>query len=78
MRLWIFTSLQEKQTIKVKEKLDKCVKEKLLEFCDVLDVPIAKANARKVCWFLIYVYGLGGFSISKMSLSFSIGKINNI
>ncbi|KAK6149406.1 hypothetical protein DH2020_016931 [Rehmannia glutinosa] len=38
---------EEKQMIKVKEKLDKCVKEKLLEFCDVLDVPIAKANTRK-------------------------------
>lgn len=51
-----FTSLllQEKQKIKMKEKLDKCVKEKLLGFCDVLDIPIAKAdttkiNTRKVC-----------------------------
>lgn len=47
-------SLQEKQKIKMKEKLDKCVKEKLLGFCDVLDIPIAKAdtvkaNTRKVC-----------------------------
>lgn len=38
----------------MKEKLDKCVKEKLLGFCDVLDIPIAKAdtvkaNTRKVC-----------------------------
>lgn len=35
--------------IKVKEKLDKFVKEKLLEFCDVLDIPVSKANTRKVC-----------------------------
>ncbi|XP_041022228.1 uncharacterized protein LOC121263420 isoform X2 [Juglans microcarpa x Juglans regia] len=33
--------------IKVKEKLDKCNKEKLSEFCDVLDIPIAKATTRK-------------------------------
>ncbi|PIM97618.1 hypothetical protein CDL12_29912 [Handroanthus impetiginosus] len=38
---------EEKQMIKVKEKLDKCVKEKLVEFCDVLDIPISKANTRK-------------------------------
>ncbi|CAA3004435.1 DNA ligase 1-like isoform X1, partial [Olea europaea subsp. europaea] len=38
---------EEKQMIKVKEKLDKCVKEKLVEFCDVLDLQIPKANTRK-------------------------------
>uniref|UniRef100_A0A5B7A544 DEK-C domain-containing protein n=1 Tax=Davidia involucrata TaxID=16924 RepID=A0A5B7A544_DAVIN len=38
---------KEKQKIKVKEKFDKCVKEKLLEFCDVLDLPITKATTRK-------------------------------
>jgi protein DEK len=43
-----FPLLQEKQMIKVKEKLDKCNKEKLSEFCDVLDIPIAKATTRKV------------------------------
>lgn len=37
--------------IKVKEKFDKCNKEKLLEFCDVLDLQVAKANTRKVCCF---------------------------
>lgn len=40
--------VQEKQMTKFKEKLDKCVKEKLVEFCDVLDIPISKANTRKV------------------------------
>ena len=39
--------------IKVKEKLDKCNKEKLLEFCDVLDITINKATSRKVCWLSI-------------------------
>ena len=39
--------------IKVKEKFDKCNKEKLLEFCDLLDIPVAKATTRKVCWFCI-------------------------
>ncbi|KAI5432788.1 hypothetical protein KIW84_020191 [Lathyrus oleraceus] len=39
--------LQEKQMIKVKEKFDKCNKEKLLDVCDVLDIQVAKANTRK-------------------------------
>ncbi|KAG6423868.1 hypothetical protein SASPL_114273 [Salvia splendens] len=38
---------EEKQMNRLKEKLDKYVKEKLLEFCDVLDVPISKASAKK-------------------------------
>ncbi|KAA8527062.1 hypothetical protein F0562_008709 [Nyssa sinensis] len=43
----VWNDNEEKQKIKVKEKLDKCVKEKLLEFCDVLDLPIVKATTRK-------------------------------
>lgn len=38
---------EEKQKIKVKEKLDKCVKEKLVELCDLLDISIAKTSKRK-------------------------------
>ncbi|KAK1306070.1 hypothetical protein QJS10_CPA10g01800 [Acorus calamus] len=38
---------EEKQRSKVKEKLDKLFKDKLLEFCDVLDIPVSKTNARK-------------------------------
>ncbi|XP_073018161.1 DEK domain-containing chromatin-associated protein 1-like isoform X1 [Primulina eburnea] len=38
---------QEKQRAKVKEKLDKCVKEKLLDFCDVLNIPVNKATVKK-------------------------------
>ncbi|XP_077217449.1 DEK domain-containing chromatin-associated protein 3-like [Tasmannia lanceolata] len=37
----------EKEKMKMKEKLDKCVKEKLLEFCDLLDIPVVKTTARK-------------------------------
>lgn len=43
--------IQDKQRAKVKEKLDKCVKDKLLDFCDVLDIPVVKTAAKKVdCW----------------------------
>ncbi|XP_030477177.2 DEK domain-containing chromatin-associated protein 1-like isoform X1 [Syzygium oleosum] len=38
---------QEKQRAKVKEKLDKCVKDKLIDFCDVLNIPINKAAVKK-------------------------------
>jgi len=37
--------------LKVKEKLDRCNKEKLLEFCDVLDITITKSTT-KVYWFI--------------------------
>lgn len=40
---------QEKQRGKVKERLDKCVKEKLLDFCDVLNIPVIKSAAKKAC-----------------------------
>lgn len=50
--MYVFTlrymcSWQEKQRLKVKEKLDKCVKEKLVDFCDVLNIPINKASVKK-------------------------------
>ncbi|TMX01857.1 hypothetical protein EJD97_023411 [Solanum chilense] len=38
---------EEKQKMKVKEKLEKCVKEKLFELCDVLDIPVDKETSRK-------------------------------
>ncbi|XP_074303473.1 lysine-specific demethylase JMJ27-like isoform X2 [Silene latifolia] len=38
---------EEKQRLKVKEKFDKLVKEKLMEICDVLDIPITTATSRK-------------------------------
>lgn len=39
---------EEKQRAKTKEKIDKCVKDKLIDFCDVLDIPINKSNVKKV------------------------------
>ncbi|CAH1424780.1 unnamed protein product [Lactuca virosa] len=38
---------EEKQKAKVQEKLDKYNKEKLFEFCDLLDIPIVKTSAKK-------------------------------
>ncbi|XVF70883.1 hypothetical protein PTKIN_Ptkin11bG0198100 [Pterospermum kingtungense] len=38
---------EEKQKNKVKEKFEKFNKEKLVEFCDVLDIPITKATTKK-------------------------------
>uniref|UniRef100_A0A162ADV4 DEK-C domain-containing protein n=1 Tax=Daucus carota subsp. sativus TaxID=79200 RepID=A0A162ADV4_DAUCS len=38
---------KDKQKLKIKEKLDKCVKEKLLEFCDLFDLPLTRATSKK-------------------------------
>ncbi|KAK4410756.1 hypothetical protein Sango_0148600 [Sesamum angolense] len=38
---------QDKKRAKLKEKIDKCVKEKLLDFCDVLDISVNKATIKK-------------------------------
>uniref|UniRef100_A0A1J3IR36 Protein DEK n=1 Tax=Noccaea caerulescens TaxID=107243 RepID=A0A1J3IR36_NOCCA len=38
---------EEKQRAKAKEKLEKCIKEKLIDFCDVFDIPINKSNVKK-------------------------------
>lgn len=46
-------SVKDKQKNKIKEKLDKCVKEKLLEVCDLLDLPVTRAASRKVCLCLL-------------------------
>ena len=42
------TSYQDKQKAKVREKLDKCFKEKLMDFCDVLNIPINRSAVKKV------------------------------
>ncbi|KAI6675525.1 hypothetical protein NL676_003431 [Syzygium grande] len=44
---YVWTENQEKQRAKVKEKLDKCVKDKLIDFCDVLNIPINRAAVKK-------------------------------
>ncbi|CAH8386335.1 unnamed protein product [Eruca vesicaria subsp. sativa] len=38
---------EEKQRARTKEKIEKCIKEKLIDFCDVLDIPINKSNVKK-------------------------------
>ncbi|XP_038983509.1 DNA ligase 1-like [Phoenix dactylifera] len=38
---------EEKQKTKVKDKLDKCVKDTLVDLCDLFDLPVSKTNTRK-------------------------------
>lgn len=45
----LFSLKQEKQRAKIKEKLDKCVKEKLLVFCDILNIPVSRSASKKAC-----------------------------
>ncbi|XP_073525551.1 uncharacterized protein [Phyllobates terribilis] len=44
---FVWVENEEKQRAKVKEKIDKCVKEKLLDFCDVLNIPVNKSSSKK-------------------------------
>ncbi|KAK9120152.1 hypothetical protein Scep_018245 [Stephania cephalantha] len=44
---FVWIENEEKQRAKTKEKIDKCVKEKLLDFCDLLDIPVSKATTKK-------------------------------
>ncbi|KAL6494959.1 hypothetical protein OROGR_030878 [Orobanche gracilis] len=44
---FVWAENEEKQKAKVKEKIDKCTKEKLLDFCDVLNISVNKASIRK-------------------------------
>ncbi|XP_073157489.1 DEK domain-containing chromatin-associated protein 1-like [Henckelia pumila] len=38
---------EKKQRAKVADRLDKCVKEKLLDFCDVLNIPVFETTVNK-------------------------------
>ncbi|XP_042383397.1 titin homolog isoform X2 [Zingiber officinale] len=44
---FVWHESDEKQRAKMKEKLDKYVKESLLDLCDLFDLPASKANSRK-------------------------------
>lgn len=44
---FVWADNEGKQRAKFKEKLDKCVKEKMLDFCDVLNIPVNKATIKK-------------------------------
>ncbi|XP_078434624.1 DEK domain-containing chromatin-associated protein 2-like isoform X2 [Wolffia australiana] len=44
---FVWTENKEKEKTKVKEKIDKLVKDKLLDFCDILDIPVSRATMKK-------------------------------
>ncbi|KAG1363533.1 glutamic acid-rich protein [Cocos nucifera] len=44
---FVWADNKEKQKAKIKEKLDKCNKEKLLDFCELLDLHVLKATTKK-------------------------------
>ncbi|KAL0464089.1 UNVERIFIED_CONTAM: hypothetical protein Slati_0296500 [Sesamum latifolium] len=44
---FVWIENEDKKRAKLKEKIDKCVKEKLLDFCDVLDISVNKATIKK-------------------------------
>ncbi|KAG6421307.1 hypothetical protein SASPL_117858 [Salvia splendens] len=44
---FVWADNEEKQRTKVKEKFEKCVKEKLLAFCDILDIHVTKSTTKK-------------------------------
>ncbi|XP_058786375.1 DEK domain-containing chromatin-associated protein 1-like isoform X2 [Vicia villosa] len=44
---YVWAENEEKQRIKVKERIDKIVKEKLADFCDVLNIPINKSSRKE-------------------------------
>jgi len=44
---FVWMDNQEKHRTKIKEKLDKFNKEKLLDFCEILDISVAKATTKK-------------------------------
>ncbi|TYH21691.1 hypothetical protein ES288_A04G065800v1 [Gossypium darwinii] len=43
----VLSFLQEKQKARVREKIDKCVKEKLVDLCDLLNIPFMRTSVRK-------------------------------
>ncbi|KAB5525172.1 hypothetical protein DKX38_022921 [Salix brachista] len=44
---YVWVENEDKQKAKVREKLDKCFKEKLMDFCDVLNIPINRSAVKK-------------------------------
>ncbi|KAK4414122.1 hypothetical protein Salat_2825000 [Sesamum alatum] len=44
---FVWIENEDKKRAKLKEKIDKCVKEKLLDFCDVLGISVNKATIKK-------------------------------
>ncbi|CAJ1937530.1 unnamed protein product [Sphenostylis stenocarpa] len=44
---YVWAENEEKQRAKTRERIDKCVKEKLVDFCNVLNIPINKTSMKK-------------------------------
>ncbi|XP_047167428.1 DEK domain-containing chromatin-associated protein 1-like [Vigna umbellata] len=44
---YVWTDNEEKLKAKTKEKIEKCAKEKLVDFCNVLNIPINKTTMKK-------------------------------
>ncbi|KMZ67006.1 Protein DEK [Zostera marina] len=44
---FVWAESKEKEKSKLNDKLDRCVKDKLLDFCDVLDISVARATTKK-------------------------------
>ncbi|QCD84993.1 protein DEK-like [Vigna unguiculata] len=44
---YVWTDNEEKQKAKTREKIEKCPKEKLVDFCNVLNIPINKTTMKK-------------------------------
>ncbi|KAE9602696.1 hypothetical protein Lalb_Chr12g0202321 [Lupinus albus] len=44
---FVWAENEEKQRAKIKEKIEKCVKDKLVDFCDILNIPISKTGLKK-------------------------------
>jgi hypothetical protein len=48
LNLHLHNYWQKKQRTRVKERIDKCVKEKLIVFYAVLNIPINKSSVKKI------------------------------
>ncbi|KAJ6790876.1 protein DEK-like isoform X1 [Iris pallida] len=44
---YVWSGNEEKERTKVKEKLDKCTKDKLVDFCQLFDIPLNKSIIKK-------------------------------
>ncbi|KAG2410741.1 uncharacterized protein HKW66_Vig0014060 [Vigna angularis] len=53
---YVWTDNEEKLKAKTKEKIEKCAKEKLVDFCNVLNIPINKTTMKKVKVYLTFFH----------------------
>jgi Zn-finger domain-containing protein len=62
---------QDKKKTRLKEKIDKYPKDKLCEFCDLLDIPVSKASTKKVYFSL-------NFFFERINANFSLESFQNV